>query len=78
MISARRYYLVGLSALASVALFYVSRMAEPQQRPSGAPSFIPPDAELELLVDGDREDLTFTEGVVVTCDQRILFSDMST
>jgi gluconolactonase len=78
VISAGWYCLVGLSALAAVALFYVSRMAEPQQRPSGAPSFIPPDAELELLVDGDREDLTFTEGVVVTCDERILFSDMPT
>jgi gluconolactonase len=77
VIPARWYYLVGLSALAAVALFYVSRMADPQQRPSGAPSFIPPDAELELLVDGDREDLTFTEGVVVACDERILFSDMS-
>jgi gluconolactonase len=77
VIPARWYCLVGLSALAAVALFYVSRMAEPQQRPSGAASFIPPDAKLELLVDGDREDLTFTEGVVVTCDHRILFSDMS-
>jgi gluconolactonase len=77
VIPARWYYLVGLSALAAVALFYVSRMAEPQQGPSGAPSFIPPDAKLELLVDGDREDLTFTEGVAVTCDHRILFTDMS-
>jgi gluconolactonase len=77
VISARWHYLVGLSALAAVALFYASRMAEPQPRPSGAPSFIPPDAKLELLVDGDREGLTFTEGVVVTCDHRILFSDVS-
>src|SRR5919106_3877366 len=72
-----RWYVAGLFGLAAVALAYVVVVAEPEQRPSGDPGFLPPDPELELLVDGAKEDLVLTEGVVVTCERRILFSDMA-
>ena len=72
-----RWYVLGLLGLAAIALAYVAGVAGPEERPSGNADFLPPDARLELLVDGTKEDLIFTEGVVVTCDRRILFSDMS-
>jgi gluconolactonase len=68
----RRWYVVGLLGLAALA--YIASVVGPEKRPSGDPGFLSPDAELELLVDGDDEDLT--EGVVVTCDRRVLFSEM--
>ena len=72
-----RWYVTGVFGLAAVALAYVVVVAGPEQQPSGDPGFLPPDPELELLVDGAKEDLVLTEGVVVTCDRRILFSDMA-
>ena len=74
---AGRWYIVGLLGLAAIALAYLAGVAGPKERPRGDPAFLSPDAELELLVDGTKEDLVFSEGVVVTCDRRILFSDMS-
>jgi sugar lactone lactonase YvrE len=71
----RRWYLVSLFGLAAVAFVVV--VAGPGERPSADPGFLPPDTELELLVDGTKEDLRLTEGVVVTCDRRVLFSDMA-
>ena len=71
-----RWYTLGPLGLAAIALAYIAGFAGPEERPSGDPGFLAPDAELELLVDGAKEDLFFTEGVVVTCDRRILFSDM--
>ena len=72
------WYVGGLLGVVALALAYVAGVAGPEEGPSGEPGFIPPDAELELLVDGDDEDLIFTEGVVATCDGRVLFSDMPT
>jgi hypothetical protein len=65
----RRWYIVGLLGLAAIALAHVAGIAGPQQRLRGDPDFISPDAALDLLVDGAKEDLTFSEGVVVTCDR---------
>ena len=72
-----RWYIVGLLGLAAIALAYIAGGAGSKQRPNGDPDFITPDAELELLVDGTKEGLVFSEGVVVTCDRRVLFSDMA-
>lgn len=72
-----RWHVVGLFGLGAVALACVVVVALPEERPSGDPGFLPPDTELELLVDGAKEGLTLTEGVVVTCDRRVLFSDMA-
>jgi gluconolactonase len=72
-----RWYIMGLLGLAVVALASIGAVAGSKQRPSGDPDFISPDAALELLVDGTQEGLVFTEGVVVTCDRRVLFSDMA-
>ena len=55
----RRWYVVGLLGLAAPAVAYIAGIVGPENRPSGDPGFLSPDAELELLVDG--EDLT--EGV---------------
>ena len=71
-----RWSTVGLLGLAAILLAYLVAVAGPE-KPRGDPGFLAPDAELKLLVDGGKEDLIFTEGVVVTCDRRILFSDMS-
>ena len=70
----RRWYVVGLLGLAALA--YIAGVVGPEKRPSGDPGFLSPDAELELLVDGEDEDLVLTEGVVVTCDRRVLFSEI--
>jgi gluconolactonase len=75
--SPERWYIVGPLGLAAVALAYIAGGAGSKQRPSGDPDFITRDGELELLVDGSKEDLVFSEGVVVTCDRRVLFSDMA-
>jgi gluconolactonase len=72
-----RWYILGLLSLAAIALAYFAGVAGSKQRPSGDPDFVSWDAELELLVDGTKESLVFTEGVVVTCDRRVLFSDMA-
>jgi gluconolactonase len=69
---------VGLLGSAAIVIAYIAGVVGPEKRPSGDPGFLSQDAELELLVDGDDEDLIFTEGVVVTCDRRVLFSDMPT
>ncbi|MCS6779300.1 MAG: hypothetical protein NZ555_06325 [Geminicoccaceae bacterium] len=45
--------------------------------PTGDPAFVPPGAELEKVVDGDAHDLIFAEGPVVTCDGRVLWSDIT-
>ncbi|MGH6904248.1 MAG: SMP-30/gluconolactonase/LRE family protein, partial [Geminicoccaceae bacterium] len=71
-----RWYGVGLLGLAATVIAYVAGVVGPEKRPSGDPGFLSPDAELELLIDGDDEELILTEGVVVTCDRRVLFSDM--
>ena len=64
-----RWYALGLLGLAAIALAYVAGVAWPEERPSGDADFLAPDARLELLVDGTKEDLIFTEGVAVTtCD----------
>jgi gluconolactonase len=70
-----RWYVVGLFGPAAIAFVVV--VAGPGERPSADPGFLPPDTELELLVDGAKENLRLTEGVVVTCDRRVLFSDMA-
>ena len=74
----RRWYAVGLLGSATIAVAYIAGVVGPVHRPSGDPDFLPRDTELELLVDGANEDLNFTEGVVVTCDRRVLFSDIPT
>lgn len=45
--------------------------------PTGDPAFVPPGARLEKVVDGDRHDLIFAEGPVVTCDGQVLWSDIT-
>lgn len=45
--------------------------------PTGDPEFLPPGAKLETLVDGKANDLIFAEGPVVTCDNRVLWSDIT-
>ena len=45
--------------------------------PSGDPAFLPEGATLETLVDGEANDLIFAEGPVVTCDGRVLWSDIT-
>jgi gluconolactonase len=72
----RRWYGVGVLGLAAIVIAYIAGVMGPEQRPSGDPGFLSPDAELELLVDGGDKDLILTEGVVVTCDRRVLFSEM--
>jgi gluconolactonase len=72
-----RWQIMGLLGLAALAAAYIAGVAGSKQRPSGDPDFVSPDAALELLVDGAEAGLTFTEGVVVTCDRRVLFSDMA-
>ncbi|MGH6899162.1 MAG: SMP-30/gluconolactonase/LRE family protein [Geminicoccaceae bacterium] len=71
-----RWYVVGLLGLAALVLAYIAGVAGPEKRPSGDPGFLSSDAELELLVDGAEQDQILTEGVVVTCDRRVLFSEM--
>lgn len=43
----------------------------------GDPEFLPRGAKLEKLVDGNAHDLIFAEGPVVTCDDRVLWSDIT-
>jgi gluconolactonase len=74
---AGRWYIMGLLGVAAVSLAYIAGVAGSKQRPGGDPDFVAPDAALELLVDGAKGNLIFTEGVVVTCDRRVLFSDMA-
>ncbi len=45
--------------------------------PSGDPAFVLPGAKLQKIVDGDVHDLIFAEGPVVTCDGRVLWSDIT-
>ena len=52
-------------------------MAAAQDTPSGDPSFIPEGESLEKIVDGEKHDLVFAEGPVVTCDGMILWSDIT-
>ena len=47
------------------------------QEVSGDPEFLPPGAKLEKLVDGDANGLIFAEGPVVTCDNRVMWSDIT-
>ncbi len=47
------------------------------QKPSGDPSFIPPDSTLELLVNGKDLGIIFTEGAAVSCDGKVYFSDIT-
>lgn len=62
----------GLAALLFCAIG-AARAADP----SGDPAFVPPGAKLEKIVDGDKHDLIFAEGPVVTCDGRVLWSDIT-
>jgi gluconolactonase len=71
-----RWSTIGLLGLAAILLAYLVAVTGPE-KPRGDPGFLAPDARLERLVDGGKEGLIFTEGVVVTCDRRVLFSDMS-
>lgn len=44
--------------------------------PAADPAFLPKGATPELLVDGKKHDLFFTEGPVVTCAGHVLFTDL--
>lgn len=67
-----------LPALAGATLVLsVSTGAVRAADPSGDPAFVPPGAKLEKIVDGDKHDLIFAEGPVVTCDGRVLWSDIT-
>ena len=65
-------------AIISVA-FGASIAAAPvsAEDPSGDPAFIPPGSKLEKIVDGAEHDLVFAEGPVVTCDNQVLWSDIT-
>ena len=63
---------IGISASA-VGLATMVDAAEPM----GDPEFLPAGAKLEKLVDGKANDLIFAEGPVVTCDNRVLWSDIT-
>jgi gluconolactonase len=67
-----------LPALAGAALL-LPTVAGPAAatEPTGDPAFVPPGARLEKVVDGDRHDLNFAEGPVVTCDGPVLRSDIT-
>ncbi len=47
------------------------------QEVSGDREFLPAGAKLEKLVDGAANDLVFAEGPVVTCDNRVMWSDIT-
>jgi gluconolactonase len=68
---------IASSFVLALTIFAGKAAAQQLERPSGDPSFIPFFPTLETLVDGDKEDLVITEGVVVTCDNRVLFSDIT-
>lgn len=70
----RSWSITPFALLASLGLAgTAARAADPQ----GDPAFIPPGAKLEKLVDGDKHDLIFAEGPVVTCDGVVLWSDIT-
>ena len=64
-----------ISGLAFFSLLFNTVAA--QDAPSGDPAFIPPGASLEKIVDGEKHDLVFAEGPVVTCDGMVLWSDIT-
>lgn len=45
--------------------------------PSADPAFVPQGSKLEMLVDGGKHDLFFTEGPVMTCDGMVLWTDVT-
>lgn len=61
----------------TVSTIFCAGAAVAQSGPTGDPAFIPPGAKLEKLVDGQAHDLVFAEGPVVTCDNRVLWSDIT-
>lgn len=61
----------------SVLLMAIVSIANAQNAPSGDPGFIPPDAKLEKLVEGDDLGIIFTEGAAVSCDNKVYFSDIT-
>jgi gluconolactonase len=63
---------IGISASA-VGLATMAQAADPV----GDREFLPAGAKLEKLVDGKANDLIFAEGPVVTCDNRVLWSDIT-
>jgi gluconolactonase len=74
----RRFTPAALRLLAGCALTLgVSGAAMAQGEPSGDPAFLPGGAKLEKIVDGEKNDLIFAEGPVVTCDGLVLWSDIT-
>ena len=63
---------IGIS-VSAVGLATTAQAAEPM----GDPEFLPRGAKLQKLVDGAAHDLIFAEGPVVTCDNRVLWSDIT-
>ena len=73
-----RFTPAALRLLAGCALtFGISGAAMAQGEPSGDPAFLPAGAKLEKIVDGEKNDLIFAEGPVVTCDGLVLWSDIT-
>lgn len=68
--------MTGLLALA-IAFAAGTALGASHKKPTGDPAFLPAGAELEQLVNGDDNDLVFAEGPVVTCDNRVLWSDIT-
>ena len=68
-----------LMSLAFITAMTVSGSARvmAEGEPTGDPAFIPPGSTLEKLVDGDKHDLVFAEGPVVTCDNQVMWSDIT-
>ena len=69
-----------LAATGCIILVALAAVAAAQQElapPSGDPSFIAPDAKLELLVNGADHGIVFTEGAAVGCDGKVYFSDIT-
>lgn len=74
----RRTYGWFLVLALGVMLMAIASVASAQDAaPSGDPSFIPSDAKLEKLVEGDDLGIIFTEGAAVGCDGKVYFSDIT-
>ncbi len=72
--------LVTICAIVMVAQVLVAGAQQEKKAlapPSGEPSFIAPDAKLELLVNGADHGIVFTEGAAVGCDGKVYFSDIT-
>jgi gluconolactonase len=74
------HWLAAICCILLVTIVAVALAQEAQKElapPSGDPSFIPPDAKLELLVNGADYGIVFTEGAAVGCDAKVYFSDIT-